>query len=148
MANTKRVQIRKGTELEHAAFTGALAEITYDTDKGVIRMHDGTTTSGFEVLKARLTYLNANSTLRTNIKYFTDTVTGFFTVLLPTLHYKGDTIQLFDAQNSWSINNLTVITQNNESIRDNTGFEDTTLVCDVSGASVELIWEGTYWRVF
>ena len=49
MANTKRVQLRKGTEQEHASFTGALAEVTYDTTKGVIRMHDGSTTSGFEV---------------------------------------------------------------------------------------------------
>jgi len=148
MANTKRVQIRKGTEIEHASFTGALAEITYDTDKGVIRMHDGTTTSGFEVLKARLTYLNTSSVLKTNIKYFTDTENGAFTVVLPTLHYRGDTIQLFDAQTSWSINNLTVITQSSELIKDSDGFEDTTLVCDVSGESVELIWEGSYWRIF
>ena len=37
MANTKRVQLRKGTELEHSTFTGALAEVTFDTDKGTIR---------------------------------------------------------------------------------------------------------------
>ena len=53
MANTKRVQIRKGSEPEHQAFTGALAEITYDTDKKSIRMHDGTTLGGFDVQKSR-----------------------------------------------------------------------------------------------
>ncbi len=51
MANTKRVQLRKGTELEHSSFTGALAEVTFDTDKGTIRVHDGLTLSGVEIQK-------------------------------------------------------------------------------------------------
>jgi hypothetical protein len=148
MANTKRVQIRKGTELEHSSFTGALAEVTYDTDKGVIRMHDGTTTGGFEVLKARLTYVNSNFNARTNIKYLVDTSESSFTLTLPTLHNKGDIVQLFDSESFWSINNLIVITQNNEVIKDIEGYEDQTLVCDVSGVSIELIWEGNYWRLF
>ena len=54
MANTKRVQLRKGTEQEHASFTGALAEVTVDTDKSVIRVHDGLTVGGFEVSKASI----------------------------------------------------------------------------------------------
>ena len=40
MANPKRVHLRKGTEIDHSSFTGALAEVTYDTDKGTIRVHD------------------------------------------------------------------------------------------------------------
>lgn len=148
MANTKRVQLRKGTEAEHSSFTGALAEVTYDTDKGVIRMHDGLTTSGFEVAKSRLTYVNSNASLRTNIKYFTDTSASTFTVTLPTLHYTGDVIQLYDSESYWGINNLTVITQSGELIKDNTGFSDQTLVCDVSGTSVDLVWEGSYWRLY
>jgi hypothetical protein len=148
MANTKRVQLRKGTETEHQSFTGAIAEVTFDTDKGVIRMHDGLTTSGFEVQKSRLTYINSNSTLKTNIKYFTDTLSSPFTVTLPTIHLVGDVIQLVDSESYWSINNLTVVTQNNELINDNIGFVDTTLVCDLSGASVELIWDGSYWRLY
>jgi hypothetical protein len=55
MANTKRVQLRKGTEVEHASFTGAVAEVTIDTTKKVLRVHDGTTVGGFEVSKARYT---------------------------------------------------------------------------------------------
>lgn len=148
MANTKRVQIRKGTELEHSAFTGALAELTYDTDKGVIRMHDGSTTGGYEVFKARLTYVNSSSNIRTNIKYLVDTSQSPITLTLPTLHNLGDSIKLFDSESFWSINNLTVIAQNNELIRDIEGYEDQNLVCDISGISIELIWEGTYWRLF
>ena len=48
----------------------------------------------------------------------------------------------------WGINNLTVNTQSGETIKDNTGYVDAPLVCDIAGASIELIWEGTYWRLF
>ena len=92
MANTKRVQIRKGSEPEHQAFTGALAEITYDTDKKSIRMHDGTTLGGFDVQKSRYDFLNQATTLVTNVKYFADTVNGAFSVTLPTFKAIGDTI--------------------------------------------------------
>lgn len=151
MANTKRVQLRKGTELEHSTFTGALAEVTFDTDKGTIRVHDGLTLSGVEIQKSRLSELNPSdngNTLRTNIKYFSNTSSGPFTVYLPTLRYVGDTIHLADSKYTWNINNLSVYAQGGDQIKDGTGFIDTFLNCDVAGAYVELIWEGTYWRLF
>jgi hypothetical protein len=151
MANTKRVQLRKGTELEHSTFTGALAEVTFDTDKGTIRVHDGLTLSGVEIQKSRLSELNPSDngdTLRTNIKYFSNTSSGPFTVYLPTLRYVGDTIHLADSKYTWNINNLSVYAQGGDQIKDGTGFIDTFLNCDVAGAYVELIWEGTYWRLF
>jgi hypothetical protein len=111
-------------------------------------MHDGSTTSGFEVAKSRLTNINTTTNLRTNIKYFADTSSGPFSVTLPSLKYVGDTIQIFDSKYYWGINNLTVNAQSGESIKDNTGYVDAPLVCDVAGASIELIWEGSYWRLF
>lgn len=42
-----RVQRRRGTTAEHAAFTGALGEFTYDTDKKTVVVHDGATAGGF-----------------------------------------------------------------------------------------------------
>jgi hypothetical protein len=48
---TTRVKLRRGTTAEHAAFTGAEAEITFDTDKNTVIMHDGATQGGFEVAK-------------------------------------------------------------------------------------------------
>lgn len=147
MANTKRVQIRKGSEPEHQAFTGALAEITYDTDKKSIRMHDGTTLGGFDVQKSRYDFLNSTTTLVTNVKYFADTVNGAYSVTLPTFKAIGDTIIIVDAEAYWDINNLTVLTQNNETFKDYTGLIESPLVCDVAGAAIELIWEGSYWRL-
>lgn len=48
---TTRVKLRRGTTAEHNNFTGAEAEITFDTDKKSIIMHDGVTQGGFEVAK-------------------------------------------------------------------------------------------------
>lgn len=48
---TTRVKIRRGTTAEHQVFTGAEAEVTYDTDKKALVVHDGVTQGGFEVAK-------------------------------------------------------------------------------------------------
>ena len=107
--------------------------------------------SGVEIQKSRLTNItvaNNGDTLRTNIKYFSDTSSGPFTVNLPTLRFVGDTIHIADSKYTWNINNLTVNAQGGDLIKDGTGFIDTFLNCDLAGAYVELIWEGTYWRLF
>lgn len=144
---TKRVRLRKGTELEHQTFAGVLAEVTVDTDKKTLRVHDGSTVGGFEISKARYDILNSTTTLRMNVKYFADTTSSAFTVTLPSIKTIGDFITIIDAEAYWDINNLTVITQNDEQFKDYTGLIDSPLVCDVAGASIELIWEGNYWRL-
>ena len=58
---TKQVQFRKGTTAEHFNFTGgALAEITVDTDKNTAVVHDGSTPGGFELARARWTFVSGN----------------------------------------------------------------------------------------
>ena len=47
----KQLQIRGGTTAQHSTFTGAVREITVDTDKDVIVVHDGTTVGGFPLAK-------------------------------------------------------------------------------------------------
>ena len=42
-------QFRRGTTAETNAFTGALGEVTVDTDKDAIVVHDGSTAGGFPV---------------------------------------------------------------------------------------------------
>jgi hypothetical protein len=148
MANTKRVQLRKGTEVEHTAFTGAIAEITVDTTKKVIRVHDGVTVGGFEVSKARYTGIAVTANLNANVKYLADTTSAPFQVTLPSLVTVGDYIKIVDVESYWSINNLIVNSQAGQQFKDFEGLIDSPLVCDVSGALVELVWEGSYWRVF
>ena len=45
----KRVQLRRGTTSETSTFTGALGEVTVDTTKKTLVVHDGATAGGFAV---------------------------------------------------------------------------------------------------
>ena len=42
----KQIQLRRGTTTEHGTFTGAVGELTYDTEKKQLRVHDGSTVGG------------------------------------------------------------------------------------------------------
>ena len=44
-----QIQLRQGTTTEHNTFTGAVGEVTVDTTKDVIVVHDGTTVGGHPV---------------------------------------------------------------------------------------------------
>ena len=46
-------QRRRGTTAEHASFTGLLGELTVDTDKDVVVVHDGSTAGGFPLARAK-----------------------------------------------------------------------------------------------
>ena len=41
-----QVQFRRGTTTQNNAFTGAIGEITYDTEAKTLRLHDGSTAGG------------------------------------------------------------------------------------------------------
>lgn len=43
----KQIQLRRGTTAENSAFTGAVGEVSVDTDKDVLVVHDGVTGGGF-----------------------------------------------------------------------------------------------------
>jgi hypothetical protein len=45
-------QRRRGTTAQHASFTGLLGELTVDTDKDVVVVHDGSTAGGFPLARA------------------------------------------------------------------------------------------------
>ena len=46
------LQLRRGTSAEHASFTGLVGEITVDTDKDTIVVHDGSTAGGIPLAKS------------------------------------------------------------------------------------------------
>jgi hypothetical protein len=46
-------QRRRGTTAAHTSFTGLLGEVTVDTDKEVVVVHDGATAGGFPLSKQR-----------------------------------------------------------------------------------------------
>ena len=46
-----QVQFRRGTTGQNNAFKGAIGEVTVDTDKNTLRIHDGAITGGTSLLK-------------------------------------------------------------------------------------------------
>ena len=45
-----QVQFRRGTTGQHSAFTGAVGEVTVDTEKKTVCIHDASTIGGFPLL--------------------------------------------------------------------------------------------------
>jgi hypothetical protein len=74
----KQVQHRRGSTAQHSTFTGAIGEITVDTDKKVAVIHDGSTPGGFpHLLEAQglkksinLAELTDKSVARSNLSVF------------------------------------------------------------------------------
>ena len=69
-----QVQSRRGTTSEHSAFTGAVGEVTVDTDKDVVVVHDGVVAGGVPMLRQD----GANSAL------------ALGTAASPSLKFTGD----------------------------------------------------------
>jgi hypothetical protein len=47
----KQVQLRRGTTTEHATFTGVVGEVTVDTTKDTLVVHDGTQAGGYPLAR-------------------------------------------------------------------------------------------------
>lgn len=56
MADFKIVQIRRGTTLQHETFVGSPGELTVDTDKWTVVVHDGVTEGGFPLKVEAIQY--------------------------------------------------------------------------------------------
>lgn len=54
------VQFRRGTATQNDAFTGAAGEVSVNTTNNSIRVHDGSTAGGHEVMKADATNISGN----------------------------------------------------------------------------------------
>lgn len=56
------LKIRRGTTAQHSTFTGALGEVTMDTDKKTLVAHDGTTAGGSPLAKETATIAKTGTT--------------------------------------------------------------------------------------
>ncbi len=74
----KVIQLRRGTTTAHSAFTGKVGEVTVDTDKDTLVVHDGTKAGGYPLQRAdqkissaanadTSTKLKTARTIRTNL---------------------------------------------------------------------------------
>ena len=150
---TTQVQFRKGTTPEHALFTGAVAEITVDTDKKTAVVHDGSDIGGFELQRARWEVVNSSGSLSCGVKYLLDTSATAITLTMPyesngAVPHVGDMLEMTDFKASWAINNVTLTTTgSNQLFLNKFGNTDSTFVLDVAGLYVQMVWDGTYWRI-
>jgi hypothetical protein len=103
--------------------------VTYPAEKASVTFPAGTRT--------------ANYTASINEGVLTDTTGGSFTVTLPASPLAGSQVVISDAGGSWGTNNLTVA-RNGETISGSA--QD--LVCDIDNVSVQLIYDGTTWKVY
>jgi len=52
MADAFALQHRRGTTVQHSTFTGLVGEVTIDTTKKTVVVHDGTTAGGIPLATA------------------------------------------------------------------------------------------------
>ncbi len=72
-----QVQFRRGTTAQNNSFTGAAGEVSIDTDKDALRIHDGVVAGGFEQARADLSNHNGVGVLTATT--FSGNVTGNLT---------------------------------------------------------------------
>jgi hypothetical protein len=93
-------QRRRGTTAAHTSFTGLLGELTVDTTKDTVVVHDGSTAGGFPLAKQRLVPATTSGTTYTlaltdagGIVTTTSTSTSGVTITVPASVFNaGDTI--------------------------------------------------------
>lgn len=52
MPSSFAIQLRRGTTAQHSTFTGLVGEVTVDTDKDTLVVHDGVTAGGYPLAKS------------------------------------------------------------------------------------------------
>ena len=73
-----QVQFRRGTTSQTSGFTGAVGEVTVNTDLNTTVVHDGSTAGGFPLLRSDGTnmQLSAGSLTSCALKFASDPTTG------------------------------------------------------------------------
>ena len=131
--------------------TGTLAAgnggtgITSPGTAGNVLTSNGSAWTSSALPAGGLTYVvkTANYTTQDKEGVLADTSGGAFTVTLPATPATGAQVVVADSGASWGTNNLT-IGRNGSTI----GGLAQDLVCDITGASVQLVYDGTTWEVY
>ena len=106
MAN-KQLQLRRGTTVQHGSFTGGEGEVTYDTDKKTLVVHDAATQGGNEILRADLDNLPAGSVDNADLANSSITVTdgsnSTLTALGGTITFSGTANEVTVGESSGTV---------------------------------------------
>lgn len=124
--------------------TGAPQVVAPGTSGNVLTSN-GTTWGSSALPAGGLTYIFTTTPVTATDKQgvLTSTAGGSFTVTLPATPSVGAQVVVADAGASWGTNNLTVA-RNGSNIN---GLAEN-LICDITGASVQFVYDGTSWEVY
>jgi hypothetical protein len=83
-----------------------------------------------------------------NKRYLMTTTDGVINATMPIVNLSaGDSIELGDGGQNWSINNV-ILTSSLHQFKDAIGnIDDGPVNLDVSGVTVMFLWTGSYWRI-
>ena len=70
------LQLRRGTTVQHSTFTGAVGEVTVDTTKDTVVVHDGSTAGGIPL--ATEAYVTSQITSKDNTDEITEGSTNLY----------------------------------------------------------------------
>jgi hypothetical protein len=112
---------------------------------GNVLTSNGTTWTSAVLPAGGLTYIFTTTPVTATDKQgvLTSTASGSFTVTLPASPATGAQVVVADAGSAWGTNNLTVA-RNGSTI----GGLAENLICDITGASVQFVYDGTTWEVY
>jgi|694.fasta_scaffold67882_4 hypothetical protein len=119
--------------------------LTSSGANGNVLTSNGTTWTSAALPAGGLTYIYTTTPITLTDKQgaLADTSGGAFTITLPATPATGAQVVVADAGASWGTNNLTV-GRNGSTI----GGIAQDLVCDITGVSVQLVYDGTTWEVY
>ena len=118
---------------------------TADGTSNQVIVTDGSGTLSFTDVSGGLSYVVKTSNYTTKDKegVLANTTGGAFTVTLPATPATGAQVVVADSAGTWGTNNLTV-GRNGSTI----AGVAADLVCDISGVSVQLVYNGSTWDVY
>ena len=125
--------------------SGAYLDYVAPGTAGNVLTSTGTAWASSALPAGGLTYVykTANYTTQDKEGVLTNTSGGAFTITLPATPSVGAQVVVADAGNAWGTNNLTV-GRNGSTI----GNLSEDLVCDITGSSVQLVYDGFTWEVY
>jgi hypothetical protein len=115
------------------------------TSNQILKVNSGATALEYGDVSGGLEYVvkTANYTAVDKQGVLADTSGGAFTVTLPATPATGAQVVVADSGSFWGTNNLTVA-RNGSTI----GGLAENLVCDITGASVQFVYDGSTWEVY
>ena len=117
---TTQIQRRRGTTSEHSSFTGAAGELTVDTTKNTVVVHDGSTQGGIPLAK--------ESAVPTTI----NTLSNVYTAMNPS----DGQVLTFDTTNGWQAESI-------PSINTLSDISNVTITSIQTGQFLK--WSGSAW---